>query len=111
MRPERRDLPEQERSIKDRELELFVERQEAPPEKPPLKPFVVYLRETPADPLATEVKVLLWIVAIVVLLLFVVALWRTQRASRSRPRETPPNHAAVSLAPVLTIQARVIMTR
>jgi hypothetical protein len=98
MRPERRDLHEQERSIKDREQELFVEREEAPPEKPPVKPFAIYLRETPADPMATEVKVLLWIIAIVVLLLFVGALWRTQRASRSRVRESPPQQS-VRFAP------------
>ncbi len=95
MRPERRNLPEQERSIKDREQELFVEQQAEPAARPPVKPFAVYLRETPADPMATDVKVVLWVVGVVVLALFVAALWRMQRGSRTRPRAAP-RPAAVS---------------
>jgi hypothetical protein len=95
MRPERRNLPEQERSIKDREQELFVEEREEPPPRPPVKPFAIYLRETPADPIVPEVKVILWVVGVVVLVVFVAALWRMQRGSRTRPRASP-KPAAVS---------------
>jgi hypothetical protein len=96
MQPERRNLAEQERSIKDREQELFEERQEVSEAKPPLKPFAVYLRETPADPFPTEVKVILWIVAVLVIAIFVAALWR-MRSSRTRPRAASPQATAVSL--------------
>jgi hypothetical protein len=99
MRSERRNLPEQERSIKDREHELFVEPTVAPAPQAPLKPFAVYLRETAADPLSTEIKVVLWIVAVVVLLVFAAALWKTQRASRSRPPRGAPRQTALIPSP------------
>jgi hypothetical protein len=99
MRSERRSMPEQELSIKEREQELFVELQEAPPSRPPVKPFPVYLRETPGTPMSSEVKAILWIVGIVVLLVFVTALLRIQRSSRPRPGSRPPKTVAVNLAP------------
>ena len=76
MRSDRRNMPEQELSIKEREQELFVEPSE--PSAPPtsVKPFAFYLRETPANPLSTEVKAILWAIGLVVLLLFAVAIWR-----------------------------------
>jgi hypothetical protein len=92
MRSERRSMPEHELSIREREQELFVEPPAAPPVKPPVKPFPIYLRETPANPMSSEVKVILWIVGIAVLLLFGVVLWRTQRSSR--PRRGPVAKAA-----------------
>ena len=46
-----RNLPEQERSIKARSHELFVEPERTGTGKP-VKPFPVYLRETPADPMS-----------------------------------------------------------
>jgi hypothetical protein len=82
MGSERRNMPEQERSIREREQELFVEPQERTTPEPPLKPFPIYLRETPAIPISPEVKVILWIVGIAVLLLLCVALWRTHRSLR-----------------------------
>jgi hypothetical protein len=85
MGSERRSMPEQELSIREREQELFADPQETPTAEPPVKPFPIYLRETPANPMSSEVKVILWIVGIAVLLLFCVALWRTtQRPSRLR---------------------------
>jgi hypothetical protein len=93
---ERRNMPEQERSIKERGKELFVERRDESPDRPPVKPFAVYLRETPATPLSGGVKALLWIVGILVLLLFVAAIWRVQRRPRTRPR---PATAAAAFAP------------
>jgi hypothetical protein len=82
---ERRNMPEQERSIKDREEELFFEPDEPGPAKPPPKPFPVYLRDTPPNPMSPATKTVLWIVGILVLLLFLAALWRTHRPAR-RPR-------------------------
>ena len=94
MGSERRSMPEQELSIWEREQELFVEPQETPTAEPPVKPFPIYLRETPANPMSSEVKVILWIVGIAVVLLFCVALWRTQRPSRLR-RTSAATKAAV----------------
>ena len=100
MGSERRSMPEQELSIKDREQELFVESQEPLATGPPVKPFPIYLRETPANPLATEVKVILWIAGIAVLLLFGVALWRTQRPSRLRRTPRTTKAAVLDVAPL-----------
>jgi hypothetical protein len=97
MAHERGNAPEQERSIKEREKELFVARQAGPVAKPPVKPFALYLRETPADPMSMGVKVLLWAVGILVLLLFAAALWRIQRRTGRPPRAPAP--AATALAP------------
>jgi len=101
MGSERRSMPEQELSIREREQELFVEPQEAPAPRPPAKPFPIYLRETPANPMATEVKVILWIVGIAVLLLFGAALWRTHRPSRPRKTPTVTKEAVMDVAPLL----------
>jgi hypothetical protein len=82
---ERRNMPEQERSIKDREQELFFEPEDVAVPTQPLKPFPVYLQETPANPISPAVKIILWIVGILVGLLFLAALWRTHRP-HGRPR-------------------------
>ena len=105
MGSERRSMPEQELSIREREQELFVEPQETPTEKPPVKPFPIYLRETPANPMSSAVKVILWIVGIAVLLLFCVALWRTQRPSRL-PRAPAARKAAVKPLSLLKASVR-----
>lgn len=84
MASERRNMPEQERSIKDREQELFFEHHDSEGRKP-LKPFSDYVKETPAAPISTAVKVILWALGVLVALLLLAALWRTQRA-----RELPP---------------------
>jgi hypothetical protein len=97
-------MPEQELSIKEREEELFVEPAEALPPKPPLKPFLRYLQETPAKPMSTEAKVILWVVGIAVLLLFVAALWRTHRSARPRPRSGTPKTAAIR--PALRVDSK-----
>jgi hypothetical protein len=108
MGSERRSMSEQELSIRDREQELFVELPVAPSATPPVKPFPIYLRETPASPTSSEVKVILWIVGIAVLLLFGVALWRTQRSSLHRPRRGPVSKAAaLTVAPPFSPQAQI----
>ena len=106
MGSERRSMPEQELSIREREQELFVEPQETPTAEPPVKPFPIYLRETPANPMSSAVKVILWIVGIAVVLLFCVALWRTQRPPRL-PRAPAARKAAVlNVAPLLPTHGR-----
>ena len=87
MPDESTDLPEQEHSIKARGKELFVERLK-PENSQPTKPFPVYLRETPAQPISTFTRFMLWIVGIVVALLLFAALWQVSTPSRSA--ETSP---------------------
>ncbi|MGO8900053.1 MAG: hypothetical protein ACLQU5_17125 [Isosphaeraceae bacterium] len=106
MGSERRSMPEQELSIREREQELFVEPQETPAAGPPVKPFPIYLRETPANPMSSEVTVILWIVGIAVLLLFCVALWRTQRPSRPRRTSGATKAAVMSVDPLLPTHGR-----
>jgi hypothetical protein len=85
MPSEPQSLPEQEISIKARSHELFVESQ--PVEvAPPVKPFPVYLRETPAVPISGTIKAVLWMVGIIVVLLFIAAVWRLMiRHGSARP--------------------------
>jgi hypothetical protein len=85
MPSEPQSLPEQEISIKARSHELFVESQ--PVEvAPPVKPFPVYLRETPAVPISGTIKAVLWMVGIIVALLFIAAVWRLMiRHGSARP--------------------------
>ena len=106
MGSERRSMPEQELSIREREQELFVEPQETPAAEPRVKPFPIYLRETPANPMSREVKVILWIVGIAVLLLFAVALWRAQRSSRLRQTSGATKAAVMDVAPLLPTHGR-----
>jgi hypothetical protein len=81
------DGPEQEQSIKERGSELYAK---AKRERPKVKPFEVYLRETPAAPTSGGVKALLWITGIVVALVFAAALWKvTHRRPRSNPARAP----------------------
>ena len=75
MASERQNMSEQEISIKAREHELYVQPVSEADEKP-VKPFEVYLRETPAEPLSSMTKAILAIVSIIVGLLFLGALWR-----------------------------------
>jgi hypothetical protein len=87
-----RNRPEQEHSIKARAHELFVETTKAEADSRPTKPFPVYLRETPAQPLSPGTKTVLWLLGIVVALLFLIALWRVtqRRAPAHRPEPNPP---------------------
>ncbi|QEH35654.1 hypothetical protein OJF2_42090 [Aquisphaera giovannonii] len=99
MRPERQDMPSQERSIKDRGAELYDD----PPAatgQPATRPFADYLRETPADPISTGMRAFLWVAGVVVAILLLAALWRAQqpRAAR-RPRANRPPAAAARPAP------------
>jgi hypothetical protein len=93
MRANRHQIPEQEHSIKAREEELYVEPKEAQPAKPPPKPFTVLLHETPAKPMSSQVKVMLWIVGILVVALFVAAIGRGQRSRRQKRPSPAPSTA------------------
>jgi hypothetical protein len=89
MPSESTDMPEQEHSIKERGIELFVERPK-PENSQPTKPFRVYLRETPAQPISTFAKFVLWIVGIVVAVLLLAALWRvSHRYGPGRRAQSP----------------------
>jgi hypothetical protein len=80
-----RNMPEQEHSIKVRSNELYVE---DTPESAPraTKPFPVYLRETPAQPLSSGTKAIFWTLGFIVALLFLAAIWRVvHRHAPKRP--------------------------
>jgi hypothetical protein len=86
-----RNMPEQEHSIKARSHELFVDPTQLAASRP-TKPFPAYLRETPAQPLSPLATTVLWILGIIVVVLFLAALWRIthRRGAASRPRPARP---------------------
>jgi hypothetical protein len=98
MPPESANLHEQEQSIKERAGELYVE-PPRPTASKSVKPFPVYLRETPAEPFSTSVKVTLWIVGVIVALLFLAALWRVslRHGPKQRTRAPEPAESTASL--------------
>jgi hypothetical protein len=97
MPSESRDLPEQEHSIKARGKELYVG-QLKPVNSQPTKPFLTYLRETPAQPLSTLTQAVLWIVGIVVAVLLLAALWRvSHRYGPGRRALSPPPAAKTAI--------------
>jgi hypothetical protein len=87
------NLPEQERSIKSRAHELFVKPQPDSAARP-TKPFPVYLKETPAFPMSSTVKAMLFFAAIIVGLLFLAAVWKLSIRHGPR-RQDPPRSEAV----------------
>jgi hypothetical protein len=84
MASERQNMSDQEISMKAREHELYV-KSPADENFKPVKPFPVYLRETPAEPLSRATKAILWLVGVVVALLFLAAVWRVSRGHLARP--------------------------
>jgi len=97
MPAESRNLPEQERSIKAREHELYFNPLSEKDARS-LKPFPEYLRETPAQPLSAATKAVLWIVAVLVVLVFLAALWRAIHHRGGRPRHKAAPAAVKSAA-------------
>jgi hypothetical protein len=85
MASERQNMSEQEISIKEREHELYVKPLDAETPKP-VKPFPVYLRETPAEPLSPTTKAILWMVGIIVTMLFLAALWKVSHPLGTKAR-------------------------
>jgi hypothetical protein len=102
MPSEPRNMPEQEHSIKSRARELFVKEEPANANRP-TKPFPVYLRETPALPMTSTVKAMLWFAGIIVALLFLAAI--VKLSIRHGPgRRAPGPPPAVKTAAVRLIQ-------
>jgi hypothetical protein len=93
-----RNTPEQEHSIKARSHELFVEpSQAASPRR--TKPFLDYLRRTPAQPLSPLAITVLWILGILVTVLFLAALWRITHRRRAVPRPQPARTSVKDATP------------
>jgi hypothetical protein len=86
-------MSEQDLSIKAREHELYLKPLPEVAARP-VKPFPVYLRETPAEPLSPATKAILWTVGIVVALLFLAALWRVSHGHLTRPSMRTPRPAS-----------------
>lgn len=97
MPAESRNLHEQERSIKAREYELYVKPTDNGQVR---KPFLEYLRETPAEPLSTTTKTILWIVGMLVVVVFFAAIWRAihRPTARARNRALQPAVKSVAVA-------------
>jgi hypothetical protein len=96
MAAQRRNMPEQEHSIKVRSHELFVEETPVGPAKA-TKPFKVFLKETPARPLSAGFRALLWALGITVGLLFLLALWRLAQRHQTRIPATGAAPAATAM--------------
>jgi hypothetical protein len=92
MPSEQQNMSEQDISIKEREHELYVP---ALPDGPPVKPFPVYLRETPGEPLSTVTKFVLLIAGIVVAVLFVAAVWKVTHPRAAREQVSKLSTRAV----------------
>jgi hypothetical protein len=89
MAAEKPTRPEsEEQSIKARKHEMFEEEQRSAEPSGPKKPAQVYLRSTPAAPLSTGVKAILWVVGAIVLLLLVAAVFTRGRSGKGRPAKT-----------------------
>jgi hypothetical protein len=103
MASERQNMSEQEISIKAREHELYVP--DSDPNAKTVKPFAVYLRETPAEPLSLTTKAILWTVGTAVALLFLAACWRAamHHAPASSVKKTrPAKKTAMLLSPFVS---------
>lgn len=81
--PPRETVEQQDQSIKARKHQLFEEPDRA---DGAVKPFKVYLRDTPPAPLSGGVKATLWAVGAVVVLLLLAALFGGGRRSTPRTR-------------------------
>ncbi len=98
MRPQSRNMPEQEHSIKVRSNELFYEETVVPTRT--TRPFVEYLRETPAKPMAAWLQAVFAIVGVIVGVLFLVALWRVSHPHPSKKPAIRPKTASTAMADV-----------
>jgi hypothetical protein len=87
------DAPrEQEQSIKERKKLLFDD------DPPPLsmdsgverKPFAMYLRQTPAEPLSMGIKAMLLAAGIAVALLLAAAAWRSAQPKVKEKEKASP---------------------
>jgi hypothetical protein len=99
MTAESRNIPEQERSIKAREHELYA-KPLSETDAQATKPFPDYLRATPALPLSPATKTMLWVLAVVVVLVFLAAIWRASqhRGPRARNKAAPASVPSATVA-------------
>jgi hypothetical protein len=79
----REAMEPQDQSIKARKRQLFEEPQTD--SAPTIKTFDAYLRETPPFGLSPGVKAALWVVGVLVVLLFLLALFGPRRLHRAKP--------------------------
>jgi hypothetical protein len=99
MATERQNMSEQEISMKAREHELYV-RHLPESDGKVVKPFEVYLKETPAVPFSSATKGILVVVSIIVGLLFLGAIWRAATHHSQTPARTKKvPSAATALKP------------
>lgn len=98
MRPQSRNMPEQEHSIKVRSNELFYEETVVPTRT--TRPFVEYLRETPAKPMAAWLQAVFAIVGVIVGVLFLIALWRVSHPHPSKKPAIRPKTVSTVMADV-----------
>jgi hypothetical protein len=90
MPSESRNMPEQEHSIKSRAHEVFA-KQEPETVNHPTRSFPEYLRETPAFPMSSTVKAMLWFAGIIVGILFLAAILKLSiRYGPKRQDNAPP---------------------
>jgi hypothetical protein len=92
---------DQDQSIKARKRLLYEEDDlpASPAVTPPVverKPFRAYLRETPAQPLSTGMKALVWGSAILVGLLFAASVWKAQQPRKKTQTRRPSRTAVFS---------------
>jgi hypothetical protein len=108
MTAQRRNISEEEHSIRERSNELYVDATADGPARS-TKPFPVYLRETPAQPLSAGIKAMFWAIGLIVVLLFLAALWRVshRHVPRARTRQNPPRTAVHSDADLFRAAGRI----
>jgi hypothetical protein len=94
------DPREQEQSIKDRK-KLIYDDDPKPISATVGKPFALYLRETPAEPLSGLMKAALWAAGVVVILLLAGALWKT-----TQPKAKAAPSQKTGAAPAQVVGAR-----
>jgi hypothetical protein len=97
MASDRQNMSDQDISIKAREHELYVKPDNE--NLKPTKPFPVYLRETPAEPLSRGTKAILCTVGVMVAVLFLAALWRLSRGHLAGPPRKPAGSEVKTATP------------
>ncbi len=88
------DQRTQEQSIKARKHQLFEVDELPKLSAGPRRSFQDCLRETPADPLSTNVKALLWTLGIIVILLLAITL---ATGGQKKPKPRSPSVLAPSV--------------
>lgn len=98
-KPPREAMEQQDQSIKARKRQLFEEPAHGD-DHPAVRPFAAYLRDTPPAPLSGGVRATLWAVGVVVVLLFLAALFLPRRPVAPRARHGARAPAAAAPAAI-----------